>query len=66
PAHHRVMAPTLVLWGERDRVTPPDRADGVMQALPGASLAMLSGLGHMPQEEDPAASLKPVAAFLAR
>jgi pimeloyl-ACP methyl ester carboxylesterase len=66
PQLEKVVAPTLVLWGEKDRLVPPSFADPFIKTLPQVSLMLLSGLGHMPQEEDPAASLPPVEAFLAR
>lgn len=61
-----VMAPTLLLWGEKDRLIPPSFADRFTGTLPRASLVVLPGLGHMPQEEDPDASLPPVEAFLSQ
>jgi len=32
--------------------------------IPGSQLVILPGLGHVPQEEDPARSIVPVRAFL--
>ena len=62
----RIEAPTLVLWGERDRILPPTLARRYAEAIDGAEAAILPGLGHVPQEEAPAASLPPLTAFLAR
>ena len=56
--------PTLILWGERDRLLPPSDAQAFARDIAGSRLVMLPGLGHVPQEEDPAASLKPVLEFL--
>lgn len=72
PAGHRthllaeVRAPTLILWGERDRLIPPSDAQLFARALPGAELHVLPGLGHVPHEEDPETTTALVQSFLAR
>jgi pimeloyl-ACP methyl ester carboxylesterase len=60
----QVRAPTLILWGERDRLIPPATAQVFAQSIAGSELVLLPGLGHVPQEEDPAASVAPVKRFL--
>jgi pimeloyl-ACP methyl ester carboxylesterase len=60
----RVTQPTLILWGERDRLIPPATAEVFRQAIAGSQVVVLPGLGHVPQEEDPVASVAPVKAFL--
>jgi pimeloyl-ACP methyl ester carboxylesterase len=58
--------PALILWGERDRLIPPDQAQQLAQALGGPRrVVVLPGVGHVPQEEDPAASLAALKPFLA-
>jgi len=61
----RVCAATLLLWGERDRLIPPARAQDLQRLLPHARVVELPGLGHVPQEEAPAQSLPALQAFLA-
>jgi pimeloyl-ACP methyl ester carboxylesterase len=56
--------PTLVLWGGQDRLLPPSMGERFVQLIPGASWVRFDGLGHAPHEEDPAATLVPVRAFL--
>lgn len=56
--------PTLILWGGRDRLIPPENARRFQAAIPGSTLVMLDDLGHVPQEEDPARTVVPVKAFL--
>src|SRR5439155_27287210 len=34
---HRVSAPTLLVWGESDRIVPPQYAEDFIAALPHAS-----------------------------
>jgi pimeloyl-ACP methyl ester carboxylesterase len=66
PAPIRTLRlPTLVIWGGHDRLVPPDNAQRFMADIPGSRLVMFDTLGHVPQEEDPAATLAPVRAFLA-
>jgi pimeloyl-ACP methyl ester carboxylesterase len=61
----RVKAPTLLLWGEKDAMIPIGNADDYLRDLPHATLVRLPNLGHVPFEEDPAASLAPLERFLA-
>ena len=56
--------PTLILWGGQDRVISPTAAAGFERLIPGSQRVMFEALGHVPQEEDPAATLVPVKAFL--
>ena len=64
PLLRRIQTPTLLLWGEEDAMIPFKNAAAYLKDLPDARLAALPGLGHVPQEEDPARSLAPVRAFL--
>jgi pimeloyl-ACP methyl ester carboxylesterase len=64
PLLHTIKAPVLLLWGERDGMIPFSNAQAYLQNLPDARLAALPTLGHVPQEEAPAISLRPVEAFL--
>ena len=56
--------PTLILWGGRDRLIPPAIAQRFQRDIAGSQLRVFDALGHMPHEEDPAASVVPVKAFL--
>lgn len=46
--------PTLILWGERDRVIPPSLATGLADLNPHIQLRFLPNLGHCLYDEDPA------------
>jgi len=59
-----IQAPVLLVWGAEDAMIPVSNAQAYLAALPNARLVTLKGIGHVPQEEDPGASLEPVAAFL--
>lgn len=46
-----IAAPTLVIWGEEDRVIPVAHASAATETIPGAGLDILEGIGHVPQVE---------------
>jgi pimeloyl-ACP methyl ester carboxylesterase len=48
-----ISTPTLVVWGESDRVIDPEYGRAYAQAIPGARFQLLSGTGHLPQLESP-------------
>ncbi len=60
----RITAPTLILWGEADRIVPLEHAARIAAAIPDAQLITYPGVGHAPQEEIPAQSAADVRAFL--
>jgi pimeloyl-ACP methyl ester carboxylesterase len=60
----RIVAPTLILWGEADRIVPLDHAARIAAAIPDARLITYPGVGHAPQEEIPAQTAADVRAFL--
>ncbi len=66
PTLSTIQVPTLLVWGEKDRLVPFATTPARFQAaMPNTALVTFPGLGHMPQEEDPAATVAPVREFLA-
>jgi pimeloyl-ACP methyl ester carboxylesterase len=59
----RVAAPTLVVWGDRDRLVSPRLAARTAAAIPGARLLLLPGVGHVAQIEAPQTVARAVAAL---
>ena len=59
-----ISAPTLLLWGEQDAMIPLTNAQDYLRVMQDARLVTLPGVGHLPHEEAPAASLPAVRAFL--
>ena len=45
--------PTLVMWGDADRVLPAHHVDEARRVFPHAEMHLLPGVGHMPQIESP-------------
>ena len=60
-----IRQPTLILWGGRDRLIPPDVGRAFQAKIPGSRLVVFDALGHVPHEEDPARTVEAVRAFLA-
>jgi pimeloyl-ACP methyl ester carboxylesterase len=48
-----LRTPTLVVWGERDRVLPASQAREASARLPNGSLELMPDCGHLPQVEHP-------------
>lgn len=61
---HRIKAPTLLLWGDGDRVNPDAYAAAFRGLIPGARLTTLPG-GHMLHLEAPDAVARAVGDFCA-
>jgi pimeloyl-ACP methyl ester carboxylesterase len=59
-----LKVPTLILWGARDRLIPPGDAERFQRDIPGSRLIVFDRLGHVPQEEDPTATVAAVKQFL--
>jgi pimeloyl-ACP methyl ester carboxylesterase len=59
-----LQLPTLIMWGGRDRLIPPTAGQRFRQLIAGSQLVVFDALGHVPQEEDPAATVAAVKAFL--
>jgi pimeloyl-ACP methyl ester carboxylesterase len=59
---HRLTMPTLLLWGDGDRLIPAAQAESWASFVPGAQITKLPGVGHLLFDESPAA-VQAVAAF---
>lgn len=60
----QLKLPTLIVWGGRDKLIAPEHAERFHRDIAGSTLVMFPALGHVPHEEDPAATVLPVLAFL--
>lgn len=59
-----VRCPALVICGEEDAMTPPKLARELAGLLPGATLELLPGVGHVPLLEAPAATIGALGGWL--
>ena len=57
--------PVLVVAGAEDQITPRERAKAMADAIPGARLVVLPGVGHLSPVERPEAVTAALAVFLA-
>jgi pimeloyl-ACP methyl ester carboxylesterase len=48
-----IGAPTLVVWGKDDRITPPEVAERFATLIPNAELVFIANCGHAPMLEQP-------------
>ena len=48
---HRVDVPTMILWGESDKVFPPAYGAAYHKLIPGSELRMIPECGHLPHQE---------------
>jgi pimeloyl-ACP methyl ester carboxylesterase len=53
--HLTADLPTLLIWGDRDRIIPVSHAYAAHDALTGSRLEVLDGVGHFPHAEAPTA-----------
>lgn len=60
----KIHAPTLILWGGRDRLLPPEMGRRFEHDIPGSVLMVFDDVGHIPQEEDPKRTVATVRRFL--
>jgi pimeloyl-ACP methyl ester carboxylesterase len=61
---HRITAPTLLLWGEHDRLVPRVYAKEFAGHLEDTRLEVVAAAGHAPHLEQPDATARAVQAFL--
>ena len=60
----RVRAPTLLVWGDEDRMVPLAHGKRLQRAIAGARLRVVPACGHMPHIERPDELLRVVSSFL--
>ena len=64
PLLPRVSAPTLLLWGEHDPITPVQDGEAIARLIPGARLVVIEGASHNPMADRPDAFNAELLAFL--
>ena len=61
---HRFDVPTLLLWGEKDGLVPPEFGEAYRALIPNSRLVVLPDAGHAPFDEQKEAFLAAFAAFV--
>ena len=64
PGLAHISFPTLVVVGEQDEATPPERARELAATIPNARLVTIPDVGHLSNLEDPVAFTNAVREFL--
>lgn len=60
----QIKQPTLIIWGGRDHLIPPQYANRFQRDIAGSRLAVFDKLGHVPHEEDPVGTVEAVQGFI--
>jgi pimeloyl-ACP methyl ester carboxylesterase len=61
---HRIAVPTLVLWGQSDRIVTPAYGHSYAQRIPGATFRTIALAGHHPELERPQEFVDSVLEFV--
>lgn len=59
-----IGAPTLVIWGDQDPWVPVSTGEAIVATMPTSAWAVIPNSGHLPFEEQPAAFMAALLAFL--
>ena len=59
-----LSVPVLVITGDDDRIVPTEQSLRLAEDIPGATLAVIPGCGHLPHEERPDDFMQAVSSFL--
>jgi pimeloyl-ACP methyl ester carboxylesterase len=62
---HRVSCPTLIIWGDSDKLIPPAYGPAFRDLIPGAKLEVLANCGHLPHVEKTGELAARIAKFIA-
>jgi pimeloyl-ACP methyl ester carboxylesterase len=61
---HRIRTPTLILWGEEDRLVPAAYAEAFRKEIQGSRVASFPEAGHMFPAEKPEMFVEAVTSFI--
>ncbi|MBI3407862.1 MAG: alpha/beta hydrolase [Planctomycetes bacterium] len=60
---HRIGCPTLLVWGEHDRLVPPAYGEAYHKHIRGSELKLIKDCGHLPMFEKEAEFVEMIARF---
>jgi pimeloyl-ACP methyl ester carboxylesterase len=61
---HRIDVPSLLIWGDHDRMFPKEYALAFQKLIPGAKVVIVPKCGHVPQVEKPDVFAAEIEKFL--
>ena len=54
PRHlHRLKMPTLIVWGDEDKIIPVQHAQAWRKLIPNSEVMVVKGAGHIVQRDKP-------------
>ncbi len=59
-----ISVPTLIIWGDKDKVIPIKIGEKLDKAIPCSKLTTIANTGHIPQEETPIPTVELIKDFL--
>jgi pimeloyl-ACP methyl ester carboxylesterase len=60
----QLQAPTLIIWGDNDRILGTAAATALQQAIPQSQLVWITACGHVPHLEQPQATAAAIQDFI--
>jgi len=60
----RTTLPLLLIWGEQDKILPPDTRRLLLEARPDCIDLLIPGAGHLPHQENPEAVIDALSSFI--
>jgi pimeloyl-ACP methyl ester carboxylesterase len=60
----RIKAPTMLIWGESDRIVTPDYGRAYSRLIPGSRFELTVAAGHHSEIQQPQAFVERVSRFL--
>src|SRR5262249_12085458 len=61
---HRIDVPTLLIWGAKDKLFPPEYAQAYCELIPRSKVVIIPKCGHLPQVEQPEAFVAAIEDFI--
>jgi pimeloyl-ACP methyl ester carboxylesterase len=61
---HRITVPTLIVWGQDDKLAPVAYAEEFHKLITGSQVALIADCGHIPQVEQMEQTFETVTQFL--
>ena len=61
---HRIDVPTLIIWGDQDKIFPVEYASAFKNLIPHAQTQILKDCGHVPHMDQPEAFYHSLKSFL--
>jgi len=61
-----ITVPTLILWGDSDRIIPRTIGERLRRDIPHSTLEIVPKSGHVPQEEQPEETMRYITEFFGR